>query len=98
MTADDGPGYVTYSIKVPEKRRLEALRDIEYKLAKVLREIRDEAKGAIDWAERNHRDAPRYMRIKELAEGALEFQHARKRKARSEYAKARGEGLERWEP
>ncbi len=93
----DTPGFVTHTIKVPEKRQLQALRDIEYELAKVLRDIREEAKGAIEWAERNHRDAPRYVRIKELAEGALEFTHARRRKARNDYVKARGLGLERWE-
>ncbi len=93
----DEPGFVTHTIKVPEKRQLQAPREIEYELAKVLRAIRDEAKGAIDWAERNHRDAPRYVRIKELAEGALEFTQARRRKAKTDYAKARGSGLERWE-
>ncbi len=94
----EGPGFVTHKIKMPERRQLQALRDIEHELAKVLRAIRDEAKGAIDWAERDHRDARRYVRIKELAEGALEFQHARKRKAKTDYAKERGSGLERWEP
>ncbi len=92
------PGYATYSIKVPEKRQLQALRDIEYRLAKKLREVRAEAVAAIAWAEQNHNTAPRYDRIKEACDDALEFQRARKRKARTDYAKARGEGLERWEP
>ncbi len=92
------PGYVTYSIKVPEKRQIQALRDIEYRLAKKVREIRAEAVAAIAWAEQNHHDAPRYVRIKEACDDALEFQRARKRETRNDYAKARGEGLERWEP
>lgn len=92
------PDYVTYSIKVPEKRQLQALRDIEYRLAKKLREVRDEAQAAIAWAEQNHRDAPRYARIKEACDDALEFQRARKRQAKTDYMRERGSGLERWEP
>lgn len=92
------PDYVTYTIKVPERLQLQALRDIEYRLADRLREVRKEAQAAIAWAEQNHRDAPRYVRIKEACDDALEFQRARKRKSKTDYMKYRGTGLEGWEP
>ncbi len=88
---------VSYSITVPEKRQLRALRDIEYRLAMRLREVRDEAGKAIDWAKQNGQKATRYERIKTACEDALEFQRARKRQAKASYVKERGPGLEGWE-
>ncbi len=96
--AEKAGAFVTYRIKVPERRQLEALRDIEYRLAKRLREVRAEAVAAIAWAEQNRRDAPRYARILEACDDALEFQRARKRQARTRYLEERGTGLERWDP
>ncbi len=87
--------FTTYTIQVPKIKQLEALRKIERHFGNALREIRDEARQAISWAEQKGGESPRYVRIKEACDDALEFQRAVKRKAKTEYARERG-GLERF--